>query len=266
MIFSWRDMILRMKWRHWDWSNAKKTVDWDMWKIDWRQYSPQMEGCQVVFPADWWLILVTLSKGPCSSVRGLFWQLLSQRGFFGIFCNSWHYRWDLNPTFAEQIKRTRFRFCSYGWTGIWWCWECHERGLQAHIRTQYTDAVYVHCRNRALNQVIVHSTKIPVIHNTLNTVQKILSFIIGSPKCLQYLLNNSSNKKRLQKFSDTHWSQHDMCLSTVSENYDDVLMTLVELKTKDGNAKCSSTASSLAWAKESFEFIICLIITQEMLH
>lgn len=41
------------------------------------------------------------------------------------------------------------------------------RGIQARIREQYPAAVYVHCRNHALNLAIVHSTKIPVVRNTL---------------------------------------------------------------------------------------------------
>lgn len=56
-----------------------------------------------------------------------------------------------------------------------------------------------------------------------------------------------------------------MCLSTVIENYEDVLTTLAELK-MDSDAKCTSTASSLTRAMETFEFIVCLISTQELLH
>ncbi|KAK0146901.1 repressor of the inhibitor of the protein kinase [Merluccius polli] len=139
------------------------------------------------------------------------------------------------------------------------------RGVQARIREQYPAAVYVHCRNHALNLAIVHSTKIPVVRNTLNTAQELVSFITASPKRLQCLLRNSSSKKRLQKFSDTRWSQHDMCLSTVIDNYEDVVTTLAELKT-DADAKCSSAASALSRAMETFEFIICLTVTQELLH
>lgn len=116
------------------------------------------------------------------------------------------------------------------------------RGVQARIREQYPAAVYMHCRNHALNLAIVHSTKIPVVRNSLNTAQELVSFITASPKCLQCLLSNSSSKKCLQKFSDTRWSQHDMCLSTIIENYEDVATTLAELK-MDADAKCSSTAS-----------------------
>lgn len=51
------------------------------------------------------------------------------------------------------------------------------RGVQARIREQYPAAVYMHCRNHALNLAIVHSTKIPVVCNSLNTAQELVSFI-----------------------------------------------------------------------------------------
>ena len=75
---------------------------------------------------------------------------------------------------------------------------------------------------------------------------------------------DSQGEVSLQKFSDTRWSQH-MCLSTIIENYEDVVTTLAALK-MDADSKCSSTTSSLSRAMETFEFIVCLIITQELLH
>lgn len=40
---------------------------------------------------------------------------------------------------------------------------------------QYPAAAHAHCRSRTVNLAIVHSTKIPVVHNNLNTVQEIAS-------------------------------------------------------------------------------------------
>jgi hypothetical protein len=50
---------------------------------------------------------------------------------------------------------------------------------------------------------------------------------------------NNRNKKRLQKFSDTRWSQHDY--SSVIDQYD-IFTTMVELKS-EGYSKCSSKAT-----------------------
>ncbi|RXM37119.1 Tensin-3 [Acipenser ruthenus] len=61
--------------------------------------------------------------------------------------------------------------------------------------------------------------------------------------------------QRLQKFSDTRWSQHDACLSTVIMNYENVFATIDHLKT-DTDHKCSDTAVSKARAMESFEFLV----------
>ena len=56
-----------------------------------------------------------------------------------------------------------------------------------------------------------------------------------------------------------------MIMSTIIENYEDVLTTLVELK-MDSGAKCSSTASTLTRAIEKFEFIVCLVSNHELLY
>lgn len=94
------------------------------------------------------------------------------------------------------------------------------RGVQARIKQLYPAATYVHCRNHALNLAIVHSTRIPLVRNALNAVQDIVSFITALPKRLKTFLAESSTNQRLQKFSDTCWSQHDVCISTVIQNYE----------------------------------------------
>ena len=86
--------------------------------------------------------------------------------------------------------------------------------VQARIAAQFPAAVYVHCRNHALNLPIVHSTKVRDVRNCLDTVQEIVSFITATPKRLQCFMANNRNKKWLQKFSDTCWSQHDSCMSS----------------------------------------------------
>ena len=70
------------------------------------------------------------------------------------------------------------------------------------------------------------------------------------------------NKKLLQKLSDIRWSQHDSCLqypmSSVIDQYEDILTTMVELKS-EGDSKCSSKVTSNTRTMESFDFIICLV-------
>ncbi|MGH0157633.1 UNVERIFIED_CONTAM: hypothetical protein FKN15_034553 [Acipenser sinensis] len=119
------------------------------------------------------------------------------------------------------------------------------RGVQARIREKYPSAAYVHCRNHSLNLAITHSTRIPLVCNTLNTVQEIVAFVTASPKQMQCFLDKSDTKQCLQKFSDTRWSQHDACLSTVIMNYENVFATIDHLKT-DTDHKCSDTAVSIA--------------------
>ncbi|MGH0123797.1 UNVERIFIED_CONTAM: hypothetical protein FKN15_066837 [Acipenser sinensis] len=139
------------------------------------------------------------------------------------------------------------------------------RGVQARIREKYPSAAYVHCRKHSLNLAITHSTRIPLVRNPLNTVQEIVAFVTASPKRMQCFLDKSDTKQRLQKFSDTRWSQHDACLSTVIMNYENVFATIDHLKT-DTDHKCSDTAVSIAKAMESFEFLVCIIVCQGLLQ
>ena len=48
-------------------------------------------------------------------------------------------------------------------------------------------------------------------------------------------------------------------MSSVIDPYEDILTTMVELKS-EGDNKCSSKATSHTRAMESFDFIICLVI------
>ena len=84
--------------------------------------------------------------------------------------------------------------------------------VQAHIVAQFPAAVYVHCRNPALHLAIVHSTKARDGCTFLDTVQETVNFITASPKRLQGFMANNCNKKHLQKFSGTRWSQHGSCI------------------------------------------------------
>lgn len=139
------------------------------------------------------------------------------------------------------------------------------RGVQARVKQLYPAATYVHCRNHALNLAIVHSTRIPLVRNTLGSVQDMVSFMTASPKRLQCFLSDSTTKQCLRKFSDTRWSQHDACLSTVIENYENMFVTMGRLKT-EGDPKSCNTASSLFRAMESFDFIISIIVIQGLLQ
>ncbi|XP_060782672.1 52 kDa repressor of the inhibitor of the protein kinase-like [Neoarius graeffei] len=129
------------------------------------------------------------------------------------------------------------------------------RGVQARVRQLYPAATYVHCRNHALNLAIVHSTRIPLVRNILDSVQDIVAFLSGSPKRLQIFLGDqSAENRRLQKFSDTRWSQHDACISTVIENYEHIFVTLGKLQV-EGDAKSCATATALSRSMELFDLL-----------
>lgn len=67
----------------------------------------------------------------------------------------------------------------------------HVNGVQARIRRQNEKAVYIHCRAHVLNLCIVHSSKLPLIRNIMDTMQEVAwlsSFLL---KGCSFLKNNS---------------------------------------------------------------------------
>lgn len=71
-------------------------------------------------------------------------------------------------------------------------------------------AQYVHCKNHALNLACAYVTKFPIVCNALVSVTELCFF---AQKDFV-----SDTKQQLQKWSNTHWSQHDTCLMIMITN------------------------------------------------
>ena len=113
------------------------------------------------------------------------------------------------------------------------------RGVQAISKTEYPAAQYVHCKNRCLNLAIIHSCGIPSVRNMLNTGEQMVYFISASPQRLDTYLEYTDDKRWLQKFCETRWSQHDACLSSLISKYEEVISTLDTLvATRDTEIYC----------------------------
>ena len=114
---------------------------------------------------------------------------------------------SLSPDYP--IKRARYRSCPYCWAGV--CGQCKwESDAFRHASQQFLAAVYVHCRNHAFNLAIVHSTKVRDVRNCLHGPRnsELHHSLTEAPKGLY----DNRNKKRLQKFYGTRWTQHDSCI------------------------------------------------------
>jgi hypothetical protein len=162
--------------------------------------------------------------------------------------------WDLNPAYMIGQGYDGAANMSGGINGV-----------QAVIRRHCPNAVYVHCRNHCLNLAIVHSCKVPVVRNVLNVVQELVGFITASPQRLQAYLDNTDDKERLKKFSETRWSQHDACLHAVIEKYEEIVATLDSLQQVQ-DTKTRATASNLAKSIDNFDFLVACIVCQKLLQ
>ena len=130
------------------------------------------------------------------------------------------------------------------------------RGIQARIAAQFPAAVYVHFRNHALDCALYY--KVRDVRYCLDTVQLIMNFNTASPKRLQCFMANNRNKKRLQRFSDTRWYQHDLFAVCLLSLINTRTNHKIKLKS-EGDSKCSSKATSHTRPMESFDCIICLV-------
>lgn len=85
------------------------------------------------------------------------------------------------------------------------------QGCAAKIMAEYPQAPYVHCASHSFNLAVGDVCNIPIIKNTLGTMNEIINFFRCSAK-RQCILNNAVHevkceilKKRLQRFCETRW-------------------------------------------------------------
>ena len=92
----------------------------------------------------------------------------------------------------------------------------HVNGVQARIKQQNRKAVYIHCRAHVLNLCIVHSSKLPLIRNIMDTVQEVaLAFKFSAKRVLAFeeqLMNNAAVREemgrpsKLKVLCETRWA------------------------------------------------------------
>lgn len=99
----------------------------------------------------------------------------------------------------------------------------HINGVQARIRRENPKAVYIHCRAHVLNLCIVHSSKLPLVRNIMDTMQDVsLAFKFSAKRLLVFqeqLRNNPAvreemgRKSKLKVLCETRWASRADCLN-----------------------------------------------------
>ena len=78
-------------------------------------------------------------------------------------------------------------------------------------------------------------------------------------------MSSTEDKQRLQKFSETRWSQHDPCLASLLDKYHAVLST-PDFIEQVGDPKAWSMAGSLSKALDPFSFLVCAVTCRKLLQ
>ena len=139
------------------------------------------------------------------------------------------------------------------------------KGAQARISSVHPAAVYVHCKNHSLNLAIVHACKQKIVSNMFVSLREILYFLTSSPKRLQACIDVGGSKtKRLQRMSETRWSQHAECVSQCVDNYANIITALSRLS-EDGDQNTRTSASAYVKTMDSFDFVVTISVYKNIL-
>lgn len=96
----------------------------------------------------------------------------------------------------------------------------HISGLQTKILEHCSTALFVHCVAHHLNLVQDALTNITDTRDFIGTVQKMISFVRGSPRRLAEFSNfQDDNAPKLSPYCPTRWCMRVKSLKTIKDNY-----------------------------------------------
>lgn len=136
-------------------------------------------------------------------------------------------------------------------------------GVQALIRKEYPEALYVHCCSHSINLALCHSCNLQSVRNCVGTVKSVISFLKNSPKRMNLLRgkmkteNHDSQLKSLTSMCETRWVENHNSLLKFRELFKTIIATLEDLSS-DTDMDTSSKASSFVRALICGEFVVSL--------
>ncbi|XP_008184846.1 52 kDa repressor of the inhibitor of the protein kinase-like [Acyrthosiphon pisum] len=140
------------------------------------------------------------------------------------------------------------------------------QGVQAHIRSKYPKALYVHCAAHSLNLAVSTASNIKPVRNCLGIIEKLYVFF-NTPKRNAVLLsaiensNTDQKVKTLKRLSATRWVQRYDSVRDFIELFEFVVNAL-ECITEWNDS--SATDATLLLKSFDSEFIISVNIVQLM--
>lgn len=143
-------------------------------------------------------------------------------------------------------------------------------GVQAHVRQQCANAIYVHCASHSLNLSLSSACSVPQIRNCMGTVAKVCEFFHASPK-RQAALGDQIEKlvptarvTRLKSLCPTRWVQRHDALNVFVNILHPVLSTLQNISDSWSDRESSSNAQILLCALQRSEFLVCLFVAEKV--
>ena len=147
-----------------------------------------------------------------------------------------------------------------------------RKGVSGRILQKNSKALYVHCSSHRLNLVVAKACSILPVKNMLGQAQKIASFFSGSPIRSQYLSTKIEEFgltfKKLATPSTTRWVERIASLDSFLDAFVPIYETLNYMQFGgDQNEFKTSTSDAQSHFRqvEKFEFIVALVITQNIL-
>ena len=141
------------------------------------------------------------------------------------------------------------------------------RGANKGVATRFKDvspcAVYVHCYGHLLNLAVKDClSSVPLLRNTLGTIQILYDFIEASPKRHAIFVNTETSSdtsfvRTLKSLSVTRWTAHYESVKGVDEELERTIKCLCQI-VEEFDSKSSAEARSLLIAVLNFEFVFGL--------
>ena len=147
---------------------------------------------------------------------------------------------------------------------------CGEyKGVATRMKESSPLSMYIHCYGHLINLALKDTLEeIPVVRNTLGTLQAIYNFLEGSTKrhgkLEEFKDGNEYLLLSLKSQSITRWSCRWEAVKAVYEQLERIIGCLLELS-EDKDSKTSSGARSLLISILDFEFIFGLSILRVIL-
>lgn len=143
------------------------------------------------------------------------------------------------------------------------------RGCATKILEKYAQAIYVHCANHSLNLAIGDICTVPVIRNSLGTMNEIIGFFRNSAQRQNYLnesvseLRDDIQRKRLTKYCETRWIERLDAIITFKDFFLPIFNALGNIE-ENGNNESSKKAFILRQTLKNGKFILKMVVIHEV--